>query len=138
HAHAGVLHHLDDGAEVAYLGAGQPAGRLVQQNEARPHHEAPGDLEEALLRVLQQVGPPVEDASQSHAMQQRESAQSELSVLTMGVSVRPILMAAASRTRSGPTGLDSRRRPPMRPTSVSISRPIPSGTRRTTTSKSRP
>ena len=58
HADAAVAQRPDDVAEVLDLVAGEAAGRLVEQDEARPHRQAAGDLEEALLGMREQVGAP--------------------------------------------------------------------------------
>ena len=44
--------------ELLDLVVGEAAGRLVEQDEARPHGQAAGDLQEALLGMVEQVGAP--------------------------------------------------------------------------------
>ena len=55
--------------------AGQAAGRLVEQDEARPHRQAAGDLEEALLGMREQVGAPPQDMAEADAVQQLDRAR---------------------------------------------------------------
>jgi len=80
-ADAAIAQRPDDVAEVLDLVAGQSAGRLVEQDEARPHRQAARDLEEALLGMREQVGAPPEDVAEADAVQQLDRAGAQRPVL---------------------------------------------------------
>ena len=67
------------------LGPGEPAGRLVEEDEARPHDEAARDLQEALLGMLEQAGGACQGVAEADAVQHLHRKLAHDAVLATGL-----------------------------------------------------
>ena len=99
HADAAVADDADDGAQMLDLGPRQAARRFVEQDELRPRGQGAGDLQEALRRMLQQIGAPVHDLRRGrhHAACRRR-----------GRGCRPLRAADEVRRRRSPESRNAR------------------------------
>ena len=98
-AHAALGQLAEQVAELLALRVAQPRGRLVEQEEARPRGQRPGQLEQAGLPGGQGVGRP--------AGQRRQPDQGEDGV-GVGTGVGPVVRPATADLRGGQDVLTDR------------------------------
>ena len=70
HADARIADGAQQPAEMLDLRSGQATGRFVEQDEARPQGEAACNLQEALLRMLEEIGAAMHRVAEADAVQQ--------------------------------------------------------------------
>ena len=69
HADAGLAHGADHLGQMLDLLAGEAAGRLVEQEEARLHDQPARDFQEALFGMVEEIGAALDHVAQAHAVQ---------------------------------------------------------------------